>query len=172
MPSLAYPERQRHPDIRICRPHRYSLERFLPRSVVSCGTLPWGRKARRRAFGGQEKSHPNLFSVAEAPKTTIYQVHPPPSQADCGIADPAVRQWSIRGPHVRLFSLFFGGGCMKAVVTGGAGFLGSHLCDRLLAEGWDVLALDNLVTGADTNIDHLMKHQKFRIARADVSSYI
>src|SRR5258708_25064409 len=86
MPSLAYPERQRHPDIRICRPHRYSLERFLPRSVVSCGTLPWGRKARRRAFGGQEKSHPNLFSVAEAPKTTIYQVHPPPSQADCGIA--------------------------------------------------------------------------------------
>jgi len=36
---------------------------------------------------------------------------------------------------------------MRAVVTGGAGFLGSHFCDRLLAEGWEVLALDNLVTG-------------------------
>src|SRR5260370_3316217 len=61
---------------------------------------------------------------------------------------------------------------MRAVVTGGAGFLGSHLCERLLAEGWDVLALDNLVTGVDSNVEHLMKHPKFRIARADVSNYI
>jgi dTDP-glucose 4,6-dehydratase len=61
---------------------------------------------------------------------------------------------------------------MRAVVTGGAGFLGSHLCERLLAEGWDVLALDNLVTGVDSNVGHLMKHPKFRIARADVSNYI
>src|SRR5260370_5115467 len=61
---------------------------------------------------------------------------------------------------------------MRAVVTGGAGFLGSHLCERLLAEGWDVLALDNLVTGVDSNVEHLMKQPKFRIARADVSNYI
>jgi dTDP-glucose 4,6-dehydratase len=61
---------------------------------------------------------------------------------------------------------------MRAVVTGGAGFLGSHLCERLLAEGWDVLALDNLVTGVDSNVGHLMKLPKFRIARADVSNYI
>jgi dTDP-glucose 4,6-dehydratase len=61
---------------------------------------------------------------------------------------------------------------MRAVVTGGAGFLGSHLCDRLIAEGWDVLALDNLVTGVDSNVGHLLKHPKFRIARADVSKYI
>src|SRR6267142_6442703 len=61
---------------------------------------------------------------------------------------------------------------MRAVVTGGAGFLGSHLCDRLLAEGWGVLALDNLVTGTDTNISHLLKHPKFRVARSDVSNYI
>ena len=61
---------------------------------------------------------------------------------------------------------------MRAVVTGGAGFLGSHLCDRLIAEGWDVLALDNLVTGVDDNIAHLQKHPRFRIARADVSNYI
>ena len=61
---------------------------------------------------------------------------------------------------------------MRAVVTGGAGFLGSHLCDRLLVEGWDVLALDNLVTGTDSNVVHLMKHPKFRVVRADVSNYI
>jgi dTDP-glucose 4,6-dehydratase len=61
---------------------------------------------------------------------------------------------------------------MRAVVTGGAGFLGSHLCDRLLAEGWDVLALDNLVSGSDSNVLDLMKHPKFRISRTDVSNYI
>ena len=61
---------------------------------------------------------------------------------------------------------------MRAVVTGGAGFLGSHLCDRLIAEGWEVLALDNLVTGAEPNIAHLMTNPRFRIARADVSRYI
>jgi dTDP-glucose 4,6-dehydratase len=61
---------------------------------------------------------------------------------------------------------------MRAVVTGGAGFLGSHLCDRLIAEGWDVLSLDNLVTGDDSNVAHLLKHPRFRMLRADVSNYI
>src|SRR6201997_3288269 len=61
---------------------------------------------------------------------------------------------------------------MRAVVTGGAGFLGSHLCDRLIAEGWDVLSLDNLLTGVDANIAHLLKHPRFRVVRADVSNYI
>ncbi len=58
---------------------------------------------------------------------------------------------------------------MRAVVTGGAGFLGSHLCDRLLAENWEVLALDNFITGDAANIAHLSGNPKFHFERCDVS---
>jgi len=58
---------------------------------------------------------------------------------------------------------------MRAVVTGGAGFLGSHFCDRLLAEGWQVLALDNLITGDEANLAHLKNNPKFQFKRADVN---
>ena len=61
---------------------------------------------------------------------------------------------------------------MRAVITGGAGFLGSHICDRLVAEGWDVLALDNLITGVESNVSHLLQHPRFRLLRCDVSQYI
>ena len=61
---------------------------------------------------------------------------------------------------------------MRAVITGGAGFLGSHLCDRLIAEGWDVLAMDNLITGAEPNIAHLAGNPRFRFSRTDVTRYI
>ena len=61
---------------------------------------------------------------------------------------------------------------MRAVITGGAGFLGSHLCDYLIERGWDVLAIDNLVTGSEGNAAHLVKHPRFRMMRHDVSQYI
>lgn len=61
---------------------------------------------------------------------------------------------------------------MRAVITGGAGFLGSHLCDYLIERDWDVLCIDNLVTGNEGNVGHLSKHPRFRMMRHDVSRYI
>ncbi|MBZ5645626.1 MAG: SDR family oxidoreductase [Acidobacteriia bacterium] len=58
---------------------------------------------------------------------------------------------------------------MRAVVTGGAGFLGSHLCEYLLEKGWDVLCLDNLVTGEEANVAHLGGDSRFRMSKQDVS---
>src|SRR6202045_1105492 len=59
-----------------------------------------------------------------------------------------------------------------SVVTGGAGFLGSHLTDRLLAEGHRVIAIDNLVTGKPDNIAHLAGDERFRFIKANVSNFI
>jgi len=59
-----------------------------------------------------------------------------------------------------------------AVVTGGAGFLGSHLCDRLISEGFRVIAIDNFITGGSDNIEHLAGNQDFRFIRHDVSEFI
>jgi len=54
------------------------------------------------------------------------------------------------------------------MVTGGAGFLGSHLCDRLLADGHDVLCVDNFFTGSRANVAHLLDHPRFELLRHDV----
>jgi dTDP-glucose 4,6-dehydratase len=61
---------------------------------------------------------------------------------------------------------------MRVLVTGGAGFLGSHLCERLLAEGHDVVAMDNLSTGNLRNIAHLEKEPRFRFVQHNVTRYI
>ena len=61
---------------------------------------------------------------------------------------------------------------MRILITGAAGFLGSHLCDRLLSEGHEVVGLDNFITGSRENIAHLMGREKFAFYRHDVSNYI
>ena len=61
---------------------------------------------------------------------------------------------------------------MRAVVTGGAGFLGSHLCDYLLERDWEVLCLDNLSTATKSNIAHLPGHLGFRFVFQDVTRHI
>jgi dTDP-glucose 4,6-dehydratase len=60
----------------------------------------------------------------------------------------------------------------RVLITGGAGFLGSHLCDRFLKEGFHVIAMDNLITGDLRNIEHLFKNADFEFYHHDVSTFV
>ncbi len=71
-----------------------------------------------------------------------------------------------RGPRVERFA------GRRVVVTGGAGFLGSHLCDALVAQGADVVCLDNFLTSAPANVAHLIGHDRFHLRRCDVTEFI
>jgi len=61
---------------------------------------------------------------------------------------------------------------MRILITGGAGFIGSHLCDRFLADGHDVIAMDNLSTGSVANIVHLAGNERFQFIKHNVTNYI
>jgi dTDP-glucose 4,6-dehydratase len=60
----------------------------------------------------------------------------------------------------------------RVLITGAAGFLGSHLCDRFIAEGYDVLGMDNLITGNMENLEHLIGHPQFTFYNNDVSNFV
>jgi dTDP-glucose 4,6-dehydratase len=60
----------------------------------------------------------------------------------------------------------------RTVVTGGAGFLGSHLCEQLLDDGDEVIALDNFLTGTPANLEHLLERDGFRLVKTDVTEYV
>jgi dTDP-glucose 4,6-dehydratase len=60
----------------------------------------------------------------------------------------------------------------RILITGGAGFLGSHLCDRFIKEGYKVIAMDNLITGNIHNIEHLFAHEHFEFHHHDVSKFV
>ena len=60
----------------------------------------------------------------------------------------------------------------RVVITGGAGFIGSHLCDRLLQRGLSVVCLDNLLTGSADNVAHLLSHSRFSFRHYDVTEYL
>jgi dTDP-glucose 4,6-dehydratase len=60
----------------------------------------------------------------------------------------------------------------RVLITGGAGFLGSHLCDRFISDGYSVIAMDNLITGRIENIEHLFSNKSFEFYEHDVTNYI
>ncbi|MEX1055202.1 MAG: UDP-glucuronic acid decarboxylase family protein [Rhodothermales bacterium] len=60
----------------------------------------------------------------------------------------------------------------RTLITGGAGFIGSHLCDRFLAENHEVICVDNFITGSPDNVAHLIGHERFRLIELDVTNYI
>ncbi|MEO2092515.1 MAG: NAD-dependent epimerase/dehydratase family protein, partial [bacterium] len=60
----------------------------------------------------------------------------------------------------------------RLLITGGAGFLGSHLCERFLAEGYEVICMDNLITGDLANVEHLFRNRDFHFEERDVTEYI
>ena len=83
------------------------------------------------------------------------QVQPPRHQTS------ALRQQTARTEHMK-----------RVLITGGAGFLGSHLCERFLAEGYAVICMDNLVTGSLENIEHLFGRDEFLFMNQDVTEFI
>jgi len=60
----------------------------------------------------------------------------------------------------------------RVLITGGAGFIGSHLCDRFIREGFDVICMDNLITGSRHNIAHLFEQERFHFIKQDVTEYM
>jgi dTDP-glucose 4,6-dehydratase len=88
----------------------------------------------------------------------------------------AWRQPVLRASPGRLAALRREGismsGLETIVITGGAGFLGSHLCERLLDDGCSVICLDNFCTGTPTNVAHLIENPRFRLVRYDVTEYL
>src|ERR1700724_3352039 len=61
---------------------------------------------------------------------------------------------------------------MRAVITGGTGFLGAHLCDRFVSGGLGGMGLDNMITSGESNVSHLERNPRFRVERADVTEHI
>src|SRR5579859_8176162 len=81
----------------------------------------------------------------------------------------------MSGPLSNVPSLFAklvqlgGTASLRIVISGAAGFIGSHMCDRLLLEGHTVVGLDNFLTGSERNVEHLASHPRFSLIRHDVT---
>src|SRR5260370_37244116 len=82
-----------------------------------------------------------------------------------------VRAGAARAPRLHLRQPRATPG-VRVLVTGAAGFLGSHLCDRLLAQGHRVIGMDNFITGKSTNVAHLKSHTSFQFVQHDVTTFI
>lgn len=74
--------------------------------------------------------------------------------------------------HLSFLSLFFSFNMKRVLITGAAGFLGSHLCERFLDEGYKVVGMDNLITGSLSNLEHLFPNEHFTFYHHDVSKFV
>src|SRR5712691_11030878 len=86
---------------------------------------------------------------------------------------PVLASWDrwagIGRPSTNDLLEWYGGFSLRHLISGAAGFIGSHLCDRLLADGHQVVGLDNLITGSRRNIEHLFGHPSFKFVEFDAT---
>ena len=115
-----------------------------------------------RAGLGVDARGVGTFTLVDRSGGDLTEPRAPRARPNRSRSRPTRRRRSRRRPRPS------GAERMRILVTGGAGFIGSHLCDRLLAEGHHVVCLDNFFTGRRENIEHLLDHPRFELLRHDV----
>src|SRR5580700_2006620 len=117
----------------------------------------------RLRFGPAQRRNDSLFSKKVVPDSISSRM-PAAIATWCTGRLPHLRALNINGvPYIE------GDRLMRTLITGGAGFIGSHLCERFLAENHDVVCVDNFITGNPANIEHLRDNPHFTFLRHNIS---
>src|SRR6266852_4949077 len=122
----------------------------------------WCRERRSRTGSGRRKSNATSGSMSPAARRTARGS----GRCSCSRCGWSVSRWRFDRLHADAGKE---AGTMKILVTGGAGFIGSHLCEKLVDSGHDVLCVDNYFTGSKGNIAHLLRNPLFEVMRHDVT---